>query len=129
MRYLKLLVFTMALCCGLVAQAANLIYSNSTSGTTTEVAYVSYTGAEDWIYVQPGASYTFDAVAYDDGYAEWTISVTDNTGTYVCHAWNNRYIFMSDGRDTYYAVLGNEPEIFDFYFNYVMPPMPPPPEG
>lgn len=110
------------------AQAANLIYSDSSGGTTTEVMYVSYTGAEDFIYVQPGATYTFECAAYDDGYAEWTISVYDGYDTYTCHAWNTKGVFMSDGRDTYWAVIGNEPEIMYFYMNYVMDLLPPPPE-
>jgi hypothetical protein len=133
MKHIKLILFAMTLCVvalfAMPEVKAAVIYSDSSSGTTTETMYVSYTGAEDFIYVAPGASYSFECEAHDDGYNEWTLSVTDSSGTYTCHAWNNRNVFMSDGRDTYWAVIGNEPEIAYFYFNYVMPPLPPPPEG
>lgn len=132
MKHLRNAMFAMMFCIvalfAMPEVKAAVIYSDSSSGITTEVMYVSYTGAEDFIYVQPGASYTFECEAHDDGYNEWTLSVTEGSTTYTCHAWNNRNVFMSDGHDTYWSVIGNELEITYFYFNYVMLPPPPPPE-
>lgn len=129
MKLFKMLAFAFALVVGAVAvQAANLVYSDSSGGTTTLEMYVSHETSENFIVVPAGATYTFDCVAYDDGYAEWTITVDDGTNYYECHTWNTKGVFMSGGRDTYWAILGLEPEIFYFYYNYVMDNPPPPPE-
>ncbi len=130
MKYLKMLAFALVAFFAVNLAQAAVIYSDSSSGTTTEVMYVSEAGNPFGAFfeIQAGASYTFVCEAHDSGYAEWTISVTDTSGTYTCHAWRTKGVFMSDGCDTYWAVLGCEPEIFYFYYNYVMENPPPPPE-